>query len=267
MPKLDNRGIIAAATIAFYVPPAILTLLLLIRYALRRDAGWLWVFIFSLARIAGGALLVAAEMLQTNIDLFIASYIIESAALAFLMLSTLGFVGMVGHRTFSDNPRIIYNLRTLGFLAIVALALSIAGGLLGTHVAPNQGNVGFILRRVASGVYGGLYILQVLVHFGAWTYRWHLKSYRRKLLWGISFGLIPLGARVAYAILSSWSSSDLFGALPSANPVLAMCNPITGDWVLYLKTPLNTTDYACASFPSLRYLSDLRDLYDPFIMY
>ena len=48
MPKLDNRGIIAAATIGFYIPPAILTLFLLIRYALRRDAGWLWLFIFSL---------------------------------------------------------------------------------------------------------------------------------------------------------------------------------------------------------------------------
>ena len=48
MPKLDNRGIIAAATIGFYLPPTILTLFLLIRYALRRDAGWLWLFIFSL---------------------------------------------------------------------------------------------------------------------------------------------------------------------------------------------------------------------------
>jgi hypothetical protein len=55
-----------------------------------------------------------------------------------------------------------------------------------------------------------------------------------QLLWGISFGLLPLGARVAYAILSSWSSEDLFGARPSANPVLAKSNPITGDWVLFL---------------------------------
>lgn len=51
MPKLDNRGIIAAATIGFYIPPAILTLFLLIRYALRRDAGWLWLFIFSLCTL------------------------------------------------------------------------------------------------------------------------------------------------------------------------------------------------------------------------
>lgn len=112
MPNLDNRGIIAAATIGFYLPPAALTLLLITRYALRRDAGWLWLFIFSLrtcfdlnrevglnvfyaVRMVGGALLVAGEILQTKIDLFIAAYIIESAALSFLMLSTLGFIGMV----------------------------------------------------------------------------------------------------------------------------------------------------------------------------
>lgn len=111
MPTLDNRGIIAAATIGFYAPVAILTLLLLFRYALRRDAGWLFLFIFSLgttscwsqfiahelfvARMTGGALLVAAEMLQTKVDLFIAAYIIQAAALSFLMMSTLGFIGMV----------------------------------------------------------------------------------------------------------------------------------------------------------------------------
>lgn len=86
-----------------------------------------------------------------------------------------------GHRTFSDNIRVIYNLRTLSVLALAALGLTIAGDLLGTHVAPSQGHIGFILRRVGAGIYGGLYILLVMVHLGAWTYRWHLKSYRRRV--------------------------------------------------------------------------------------
>ncbi|XP_006454590.1 hypothetical protein AGABI2DRAFT_182557 [Agaricus bisporus var. bisporus H97] len=227
MPKLGNRGIIAIATIGFYAPVAILTLVLLVRYALRRDAGWLFLFIFSLARMAGGALLVAARAEGTNVDLFIASYIIDAAALSFLMMSTLGFLGMVGHRTFSENPRVIYNLRTLGILALGALAVTITGGVLGKHV-------GFVLRRVGSGIYGGMYVFLVLVHLGAWTYRWHLKSYRRKLMWGISIGLIPLGARTAYAILASWSSADLLGTQPSDNPVLARSNPVTGHLALYL---------------------------------
>lgn len=144
-------------------------------------------------------------------------------------------------------------MRTLSVLALAALGVTIAGDLLGTHVAPTKGHIGSILRRVGAGIYAGLYILLVLVHLGAWTYRWHLKSYRRRvslyqnpvnhpithsrgpqLMWGISFALIPLGVRAAYAILAAWSSADLFGAQPSSNPTLTKFNPITGDWVLYL---------------------------------
>jgi hypothetical protein len=45
--------------------------------------------------MTGGALLIAAEQLRTHVDLFIAAYIIHDAALSFLMMSTLGFLGMV----------------------------------------------------------------------------------------------------------------------------------------------------------------------------
>jgi hypothetical protein len=48
MPSLDVRGKIAAAQIAFYVPLGVFTLALLYRYAFRRDAGWLFLFIFAL---------------------------------------------------------------------------------------------------------------------------------------------------------------------------------------------------------------------------
>lgn len=45
--------------------------------------------------MASGALLVAAELVQTNINLFIAASILHACALSFLMMSTLGFIGMV----------------------------------------------------------------------------------------------------------------------------------------------------------------------------
>ena len=46
---LDERGKIAAAQLAFYAPVAGLTLYLVFRYALRRDAGWLFLALFSLS--------------------------------------------------------------------------------------------------------------------------------------------------------------------------------------------------------------------------
>lgn len=112
MPKLDTRGILAAAEIAFYAPLAALTLILIFRYAFRRDAGWFFLFIFSisdcrtsvkstplliqnLGRIAEGALLVSAESITPPKPvLFNAAYIIDYSALAALLLSSLGFIGM-----------------------------------------------------------------------------------------------------------------------------------------------------------------------------
>ena len=48
MPTLDIHGQIAAAQIAFYVPMTAFTIALIYRYAFRRDAGWLFLCIFSL---------------------------------------------------------------------------------------------------------------------------------------------------------------------------------------------------------------------------
>ena len=111
MPPLDVRRKIAAAQIAFYAPIAIFTLFLIHRYAFRRDAGWLFLCLFSLceyhcaqisrlcsirvtARIAGGAVLIAAELEPTKLELFITAYIMQPAGLALLMLSTIGFLGL-----------------------------------------------------------------------------------------------------------------------------------------------------------------------------
>lgn len=110
---LDLRGKIAAAEIGFYVPIAIISLVLTIRYGFRRDAGWFFLFFFALsklspdlarvetmlsmylARTAGGALIVAAEMIvPAKVDLYIAAYIMFPAGLALLMLSTIGFLGL-----------------------------------------------------------------------------------------------------------------------------------------------------------------------------
>lgn len=48
---LDLRGKIAAAEIGFYVPIAIICLVLTFRYGFRRDAGWFFLFFFALSKL------------------------------------------------------------------------------------------------------------------------------------------------------------------------------------------------------------------------
>lgn len=46
--SLNDRGKMAAAEIGFYAPVAALSTYLVFRYALRRDAGWLFLSLFSM---------------------------------------------------------------------------------------------------------------------------------------------------------------------------------------------------------------------------
>jgi len=166
-------------------------------------------------------------------NLLLAAYILEYAGVALLLLSLLGFIGMAGQHTYSEHPRFVILLRMLGLLALVGLALSIAGGVLGSPTSLSQ-KVALTVREAAAGVFAGFYVIVFFAHIGAWTYRWQLRTYRRNLLWGVSAALPFLGVRIAYYILATWSSSDLFGASPSKNASLAQFNPVTGKWILYL---------------------------------
>ncbi|KAJ7293184.1 hypothetical protein C8J57DRAFT_1268334 [Mycena rebaudengoi] len=235
MPALDTRGIIAAAQIGAYSIILAPCCYLVIRYALRRDAGWLFMLIFSLTRVSGGALIVAGEMVKKpNPDLFLAAYIIFHAGLATLMLSTIGFLGLAGQHTYSEYHHTTRMFRAIAFFVVAAMGLAIAGGILGTHISPKQGRVGDILRKTSAALYGALYLLLVVVHLRCFSDRYELRSYRRKLLYGVICALPFLGARVAYEILAAWSSTDLFGLELSHNPTLAMFQPITGKWIWFL---------------------------------
>ncbi|KAJ6575518.1 hypothetical protein B0H10DRAFT_2104040, partial [Mycena sp. CBHHK59/15] len=197
-----------------YTPIAVLSIFLVIRYALQRDAGWLFMALFSLTRIAGGALIVAGELIKNpSADLFLAAYIMFHAGLALLMLSTLGFLGLAGQHTYSEYLHMTRMFRV--------------------HIAPTKGHIGDILRKTSAALYGALYLLLFWVHLRCWSDRYELRSYRRKLLGGVIFALPVLGVRVAYEILAAWSSTDLFGLELSSNPTLAMFQPITGKWITY----------------------------------
>ena len=63
---LDERGKIAAAQIAFYAPIAGLTLYLVFRYALRRDAGWLFLSLFSFSMFDVHFILISSNPLSSK---------------------------------------------------------------------------------------------------------------------------------------------------------------------------------------------------------
>jgi hypothetical protein len=152
------------------------------------------------ARIAEGALILAfVLMTKPNEDINIAAITLFPAGLGVLMLSTIGFIGLAcvtyvfrieasnehvllcrGQHSYSDYLQTTRMFRALGLVALVGIALSIAGDILGTHVNHNA-SVGLVLRHVAAGVYAGLYVLLLIVHCWCLSYLYEMRSYRRRV--------------------------------------------------------------------------------------
>ncbi|KAJ8520573.1 hypothetical protein ONZ45_g2630 [Pleurotus djamor] len=232
---IDERGSIAAAMIAFYVPIAAITLGLMARYALRRDAGWMFLFIFSWLRIAEGALLVAGQLVTPTIpELIQTVYALDVGAFPFLYMATIGFLGLVGQHSFSESNRTIRWFRAIALLAAAGIAISIAGAVTSNDDDIDNQNTGLILRRVGAGIYAAVWIILFITHIICYTYRYHLRPERRPLLRGTTVALLLLGVRAAFSILNAWSSADELGTRPSSNATLSRFNAATGDWVLWL---------------------------------
>ncbi|TFK76737.1 hypothetical protein BDN72DRAFT_754967 [Pluteus cervinus] len=241
-PKIDTRGIIAAGELVVYLPIAATSLYLFIRYGLRRDAGWLFLSIFSLMRITGGALGLALSQLlpgdaknaKTIPKLLLTANILDPVGVGILLFGTLGFAGLAGYRSYSDNRRLMITFRVIGGIIFTAIALAIAGGILGSQVSPNTSSPGALIRRIGAGIYALIWFFLLLVILGCWSYRHAMRSFRRNLLLGVTIAHPILGLRIAYAVIVTWSSSDLLGAHPSSNPQLAQFQPVTGKWMFYL---------------------------------
>lgn len=113
MRSLDDHGKLGAAVIPFYLPIFVASAVVVLRHGFGRNTGWVYLFVFSISesssrlsgqifnfagtvRILGGALLVAAELVQpVNINLYIAASVLQAAGLSPLLLATLGFVRTV----------------------------------------------------------------------------------------------------------------------------------------------------------------------------
>lgn len=81
--------------------------------------------------------------------------------------------------------------------------MCIAGGVLGTHrdVDPV---LAASLRRAGVCLYAAVFLILIPVHVGAWTYRWHLRSYRRS----VSFMAFDLSG-LTVTLASCFSASPL----------------------------------------------------------
>jgi len=166
--------------------------------------GWIYLSIFSIARVLGAILFIAVEQSSNpSTGLVEAAFILQSAALSPLMLATAGFLGVV-----SQGAKLATNQfpiqKGLHLVLIAALALAIVGGTDLTD--PSSEKEGTTLRKVSSLLFLAVYVAFVLLHAYYWTQRQYIQLHRRTLLLAISCALPFLGARLIFSIGSAFSN-------------------------------------------------------------
>src|SRR4051794_5663872 len=95
MAPLTEINRIEIAEIVVYSPALLIAIFLASRHGFRRNAGWLYLILFSLVRILGAALGLAALHDPTNTGLQTGAATQQTIGLSPLILSALGLLGRV----------------------------------------------------------------------------------------------------------------------------------------------------------------------------
>ncbi|KAG8220138.1 hypothetical protein J3R82DRAFT_1162 [Butyriboletus roseoflavus] len=244
--SLNPQGIIAAVVMVMYLPIFFLAVRICFRYGVRERA-WLLLVIFSLIRIVGGALLVAAESIVPVVTgLYIGSYALEASGLSPLLLSTLGMLEIITEGP--DRERRYHQafrlLHIVGILALVLMMLGITNS--GSSSAETELRAGVL-------IFAGLYICLIAVTALQWTNRYQLMKYRKQLLVAVSAALPILAIRTLYSVLSVFSSSSFNvsgSSTTDSNNPLAKFNMFTGSWQIFLVMDV-IMEYAVAAIYTL----------------
>ncbi|KAG1889256.1 hypothetical protein F4604DRAFT_1711324 [Suillus subluteus] len=235
---LDSHGVLAAVTIAMYVPFLLVSLKIVSKYGIARGDGWILLLVFCIIRVLGGALLVAAEEITpVNTSLYIGGYALEASGLSPLLLCTLGLLHSI-FQTPDGFPRYQRPFRLLQLLGMIALILTIIGISDETSSSSGSSSTGNIMRRAGVILFAVLYIILVGICVHQWTQIRSVMRYRKQLLKAISVALPFLAIRTLYSILSTFSSSSFSITSTSTTQAdtsdLAKFNLFTGEWQIYL---------------------------------
>ncbi|KAK4165442.1 hypothetical protein QBC43DRAFT_333670 [Cladorrhinum sp. PSN259] len=214
---------IAAVQIAIYVPYLPTAILLASRHGFRRNAGWLYLLIFTLTRLIAASLQLSTASTPPSVALLITTQIFYSVGLSALILTLLNLIGRIlsstqhnGHTT-SFTPR---HQRLAQIVVVVGLILGIVGGsLMGSEIddvmsgqAPyepveipieSEIGLGLMIAGFAGVVAGTVSCLISYNHIGK-------EKGDRRLLWAVA-GTIPfMVVRVVFSGLATFSNDPRF---------------------------------------------------------
>jgi len=242
MGHLDQRGDISIAIIVFYFPILFLALALSFRHGFSRQEGWMSILIFSIFRIVGAILHIAAEAVSPpEKGLYIAAFSLESAGIAALLFCTMSFLSMIGNAAvgvvgLANTP--VFRVVRIGIL--VGFILAIVGASKASSSVASTQKTSKDLREAGSIILLISFVVLCGINMIFWTVSRHIRANfvpLYTLLLGATLAAPFILVRLIYSVLSAFAPIGSFTAVENgtSHPTgLARFNSFTGDWQIWL---------------------------------
>ncbi|KAH7419305.1 hypothetical protein BKA64DRAFT_13382 [Cadophora sp. MPI-SDFR-AT-0126] len=226
---LTYRDGVSIGLIIMYTLGLVVAIFLALRHGFRRNAGWMYLIIFCLARIIGPAMELATINDPTNTDLYTGYAILNNVALSPLMLAAMGLLGRL-----LENIRETHNsklhpaiLRIVQLVIVVGLILGIVGGVdasdayvkaldAGSTAAYRPGTLNKVGTALFFIAYVALTGFTIAISFSTP----HAKDGEKQLLYAVAFALPFLLVRLVYSCFSTFSHDQRFNLLAGDETVL-----------------------------------------------
>ena len=220
---ITYRSGVSIGELVFYTPSLIIAVCLTLRHGCGRSAGWLFLVIFSLARLVGAAMQLATISNPTNVGLYTGYAILQSIGLSPLMLAMLGLLSHVidninlTHRTLIST-RIVKSIEliiTAGFILGIVGGVNASDGFSKTgKYAPGS------LSKASEAIFVVCFlaiVVSTVIIILSISYASHGEQ---KIAFAVAVSLPFLLVRLTYSILSTFAHNKNFNLLTGSVTVL-----------------------------------------------
>jgi hypothetical protein len=233
---LDFHNGVSIAEVVIYTPCLAVAILLSFRHGFRRNAGWLFLIVFCLARIIGPCMQLATISQPTNVSLYTGSAILQNIGLSPLELAAIGLISRCldsihkSVNTFVDT-RI---LKIIELLILVGLILGIVGGIDAGNTFETTGTYQpGTLNKAGTSLFIVSYLCIVLATVLTFFSISHAEEGEKRLLFAVAVSLPFLLVRLIFSIFSTFTKNKNFNLL-DGNVTVLLCVALIEELIVVL---------------------------------
>ncbi|KAI1501274.1 hypothetical protein F5X99DRAFT_383355 [Biscogniauxia marginata] len=229
--ELNN---ISIAEIVLYTPALALAIFLAVRHGFGRNAGWLYLIIFSLARIIGSALQLATVADPRNISLYVGAATLQNVGLSPLILVQLALLSRAlesAGRSPSapgggNGNGIALGTRLLRLVQLVLLVGLILGAVGGSSAGSNYAATGSysqsttLSRAGTALMIAGYVLLVAATGVVAATQLSRVEAGERRVVLAVGLSLPFILVRLVYSAESVYSGNPAFNLITGDRNIL-----------------------------------------------